>query len=855
MKRKCILCLAFFVIFSLMISTSDMIVIRTNAKPVELPQRPLENPEYLKAKNHPHWCGTMEVWNLNKKLRGTYRTTAETLSGCMEGNCDIPEVRDETSTDLKRIRVLFHAIHKSDGTEGVSQATIDATLDQMNADYAPYNIKFVSAGTRHHNSDEHYCIAGYGIGPWWNDIAAMKDAYAESPETQCNIYISCQNFSPFGSLLGLATFPWDTVALTNQGGIWLNNIAMGAGAHIATHEIGHCLGLWHTHHGVTEVTECGDCYEYANGFECDIRGDFACTTPPTPVNYTCNPPGGQDCWGDPWGMTQPENYMSYGPDECVDTFTDQQMLRKHCWTQGFLPGWICDVESDFTGTPTSGCSPLTVNFLDQSTGPVNSWLWEFGDGYTSTAQFPSHEYSAPGIYDVSLTVSSVNCSDTETKTDFITISSSPMAEFSGNPTIGCLSLEVNFSDQSAGNPSSWDWDFGDGTPHSYEQNPTHTYNTPGNYTVTLITTNNCGQDVEAKNDYIHIDPTCSTKSFAQSENTVAGERISGNYIDTHASDNIYEILREKSSGGKPSSRYSRLDHRWEFNIPPGSIITFSVEAFRPDNSDGDNFVFGYSTDNNSFTTMLTISSSTEQVYSASMPNTINSPVYIRVTDTDSTPGNLSLDEIYIDYMYIESSSGPVPPVAEFLGEPTSGFAPLTVLFTDLSSGIPTSWSWNFGDGSTSILQNPTHEYAAVGIYTVLLNATNAFGSDTKIKTGYITVTEPGQYMYINDIIVTKVDADSGGIKRGQAVVTVYDTSNQPVPNATVTGDFSGLTNETGLTNDTNGSGQATILTSGTMRGGSGEWCFEVTNVTHASLTYNPSINNVTKSCDKSGDIY
>jgi len=93
--------------------------------------------------------------------------------------------------------------------------------------------------------------------------------------------------------------------------------------------------------------------------------------------------------------------------------------------------------------------------------------------------------------------------------------------------------------------------------------------------------------------------------------------------------------------------------------------------------------------------------------------------------------------------YITVSAGGSAPVASFTGTPTTGTAPLAVTFTDASTGSPTSWSWTFGDGGTSTAQNPSHTYAAAGTYTVALTATNAFGSNTLTRTGYITVTSAG----------------------------------------------------------------------------------------------------------------
>jgi PKD repeat protein len=82
------------------------------------------------------------------------------------------------------------------------------------------------------------------------------------------------------------------------------------------------------------------------------------------------------------------------------------------------------------------------------------------------------------------------------------------------------------------------------------------------------------------------------------------------------------------------------------------------------------------------------------------------------------------------------------PVADFTGTPLTGARPLSVAFTDASTNTPTSWSWTFGDGGTSSSQNPTHSYTAAGTYNVALTATNAFGSDTKTRTGYVTVANP-----------------------------------------------------------------------------------------------------------------
>ncbi len=88
----------------------------------------------------------------------------------------------------------------------------------------------------------------------------------------------------------------------------------------------------------------------------------------------------------------------------------------------------------------------------------------------------------------------------------------------------------------------------------------------------------------------------------------------------------------------------------------------------------------------------------------------------------------------------ESFPGNSVPAADFSATPTSGCAPLSVQFTDQSSGSPTSWLWSFGDGTTSSEQNPSHDYAECGLYAVTLTVQNAYGSDTETRTDYIVVT-------------------------------------------------------------------------------------------------------------------
>ena len=114
------------------------------------------------------------------------------------------------------------------------------------------------------------------------------------------------------------------------------------------------------------------------------------------------------------------------------------------------------------------------------------------------------------------------------------------------------------------------------------------------------------------------------------------------------------------------------------------------------------------------------------------------------TETVAYSGTLSKSlqsvSALVTYRTVPASTEPTAPTAGFTAAPTSGPAPLAVQFTDTSTGSPTSWAWDFGDGTTSTAQNPSHTYAAAGTYSVTLTATNALGANTATKTDLITAS-------------------------------------------------------------------------------------------------------------------
>lgn len=168
-----------------------------------------------------------------------------------------------------------------------------------------------------------------------------------------------------------------------------------------------------------------------------------------------------------------------------------------------------ELTADFTSNVTSGCQPLGVAFTDTSVGTnILNWSWDFNNDATpdSFAHNPTHEFASAGTYTVKLTVTDAYSSDSETKTDYITVYSDDVtADFYADDTTVYTGTVVHFVDTSTGYASAWQWSWGDSKPNGTTQNPTHTYTNVGDYTVVLTATNDCGGiSVETKVAYINV---------------------------------------------------------------------------------------------------------------------------------------------------------------------------------------------------------------------------------------------------------------------------------------------------------------------------------------------------------------
>lgn len=198
------------------------------------------------------------------------------------------------------------------------------------------------------------------------------------------------------------------------------------------------------------------------------------------------------------GLTEGKTYY-FAATAYNTTKTAESGFSNEVYTT--IPSTTAPVAS-FTASATSGVAPLVVTFNSTSTGNISSLLWSFGDGNSASSATVSKTYGTPGTYVVTLTASGSSGSSTTSKT--VTVSAAMVADFTASVTSGMAPLTVNFTDASQGGITGWNWSFGDGTPNSTAQNPSHSYTTTGTYTVSLTVSGPNGSNTKTKSAYINV---------------------------------------------------------------------------------------------------------------------------------------------------------------------------------------------------------------------------------------------------------------------------------------------------------------------------------------------------------------
>lgn len=413
--------------------------------------------------------------------------------------------------------------------------------------------------------------------------------------------------------------------------------------------------------------------------------------------------------------------------------------------------------ANFTANTVNGCTPLIVTFTDQSTGTPTFWLWDLGNGVTSTAQNPSTFYTLPGTYTIRLTATNASGSNTITRTNYITVNVPPTVNFSSDVNSGCFPLRVQFTDISApgfGNITSWRWAFGNGDTSTL-QNPSYTYNTSGSYLVSLTVTNSagCTQTLVRSNYIIVSNGVTADFSISPPLNCSPPETISFTNLTVGPATLSYQW---DFGDGSPVSTAAAPSHLYTGTGPyTVRLIAASTQGCV------DTIVKQNSIQLNSFQPGIASVDTACSNTTISFQNTSNPLPAGSFWDFGN--GNTSIDTNPVTSYAVAgnyivrlinqygSCNDTITRNITILPRPVAGFAsgstiscraPHTVNFNNQTTGA-ISYIWDFGDGNTSTNNNPTHTYTSTGNYTVTLIALNSSGcTDTITRTNYIRIQNP-----------------------------------------------------------------------------------------------------------------
>lgn len=429
-----------------------------------------------------------------------------------------------------------------------------------------------------------------------------------------------------------------------------------------------------------------------------------------------------------------------------------------------LPSVVsAQVNANFSGSPTSGCTPLVVNFLDLSTGNPTSWNWNFGNLGTSTNQNPGTIYSTPGIYSVTLTVSNGSSTDTEIKTAYINVYNKPQANFTMSTDTACVGQTVTLTSTTIISPggapiSTYAWNFGDGNAQTVTTAvTTHVYNVAGTYPVSLIVTDTtgCSGVINVLNAIVVV--PAPDAAFTASPNSACVAPLAVNFTNTstHIGTTTYLWY---FGDGSTSTSYNP-SHTYTSNGTYNATLVINqngcIDSLTvPGSVIIQNMAANFAATPTVVCTGQSISFTNTSIPTPTVANwdfgDASTSALINPSHTYTSAGTYTVTLISSDANNcIDTITGTVTvnqtPVASFTADTMASCrVPFTVNFTNTSTG-GTNYAWNFGDGSSvSTQQNPTHTYTASGIFSVTLTATNSAGpcTNTIVMPSYITITPP-----------------------------------------------------------------------------------------------------------------
>ncbi len=309
------------------------------------------------------------------------------------------------------------------------------------------------------------------------------------------------------------------------------------------------------------------------------------------------------------------------------------------------------------------------------------------------------------------------------------VSPSDADSYTAQETEGGAGATFTLAAESSDTVDGWKWTDGNGAISS--SSSFETTQQVGTVTYTATATD---ADARTGTDAIEVTVLAAEAESSFVDDVASGETsltgtVSGDYLDTHVSDDQVETITETETGGRPSLRHSELEHRWSIDVTGGSSLTLFVDAAATTSDDGDGFAFEYSTDNGStYEPALVVPAGGSGVYSAALADTVEGSVEIRVRDTNRAQGANTLDSIAIDHLYIRSEteavaapSAPASITAEEIGATTVGLG---------WSGVEDAWGYELERGTEDGSGTAWTRIAELGADVTSYTDTGLTGSTT-----------------------------------------------------------------------------------------------------------------------------
>lgn len=435
------------------------------------------------------------------------------------------------------------------------------------------------------------------------------------------------------------------------------------------------------------------------------------------------------------------------------------------------------VKAFFNTSTFEGCAPLRVNFTNFSTGGSNV-KWELGDGNVTNTVSPSHVYSQPGEYLVTLFVNNGCSFDTTKPAVKIKVNPTPIVKFSPTRTVICEGNELSFNDQSI-DIKSYAWSFGDGGSSGLRL-AKHVYPIAGTYKI-ILTGQSATTNCFAK-DSASIEVKFAPDAQFGTDTTVGCQPLKVAFRNTSTNSDHYNwFFADGNSSGIP-------DAGFDYTFEKSGIFKMKLYSFN---------ALGCV---DSLEKTITVHPKPQSDFSFNPANSCTYPVRVQTTNTskgyilsDWTFGNATSSTLNAPFTIYNSVGDytirlistsdktckdtankvfhayPLP-IPSFTATPVSGCQPLLVAFQSTTQHA-SQFEWDFGDASThSKLEHPQHVFDKEGVFSVKLKATgNGVCKDSVLMKELVTV-----------------------IKRPETSFT-YVNNNNPVPHGEV--QFTNLTSD------------------------------------------------------------